>query len=787
MNIDAKTFQDLGFEETLQSIRAYALSSEGADAISGKHLLFEKREVAERQTVVDDLSYIASKGINAQLEAFPDISATMDALEEGMVQVLPGEEIYDIAVYLRSASLLKSFTQTRDNDFMENPAYSLLEPYPAILDKLRNSIFDVLQSPGKVKDSHPAIRALKKEIEKKRGERASFTSQFCTANSGLINGESAVMRDMRIVIPVKNECRSEVNGFIHSSSSSGQTVFIEPFRLVELNNAVAYAQQQIEVEIAKILGELTSLVKAAEGELRLLRRQVAKADMLLAFSRWAAVNNCCRTNLDGETLYLLNARHPLLKKSAVPITLKLEDTTKALVLSGPNAGGKTVTIKTVGLFVLLNQLAGYIPAAEGSSLPVFKNVISDIGDEQSIQNALSTFSAHMKRIAYMMDCADSETLLIMDELGSGTDPVEGAAIARAVMEYSVRHAGLTLVTSHHDILKQYAYAASSVQNASMEFDEKTFLPTFRVITGIPGTSHAIDTAKRMKMSPEVIKLAQGYMSAEALEISNIIKGLEQRRIEADKREAELRVLENELKLKLKETDELSKRLTKEEFRLAKEGIADLETFRHEASSQLENLVKEIRTGEISREKIKKKQDYIEGLKAKEADAKKANDKRKADIIAREIAEKDQHVEFKEGMEVLCGPSKREGVIEKPAGKGRWTVMIGNMRMNVDESKLSLPRRSAEKSYSLAYSLNVPAPKPVMDLRGYTLAEALEAIDRQIESCLVHTLLSFSIIHGFGDGILSKGIHAYFRTNRFVKNYYYAAPEDGGQGKTYVEL
>ncbi|MBQ2528027.1 MAG: Smr/MutS family protein, partial [Spirochaetales bacterium] len=497
-------------------------------------------------------------------------------------------------------------------------------------------------------------------------------------------------------------------------------------------------------------------------------------------------------SVDGDySCNLIHARHPLLGAKCVPIDLSVPSGIKAVVLTGPNAGGKTVTMKTVGLFSLLNQICGYIPASDGSSLALFDRVFTDIGDDQSIENHLSTFSGHMKSIGFILRTMTKDSLVILDELGSGTDPQEGAALARSVLEFCTKKSSLTLTTSHHGVLKQYAYGSAIVLNASMEFDEKTLEPTFRVIEGLPGESHAIDTARRMRLPKSVTQAAQKYLGQEAVKISSIIRNLEVLRRDAEAKNAELerrlRALENNENHIEKER----RRLQAYENRLKKQRLNEFDDFVRSSRRDVEQLVAELREGEITREKTLKMKGLFNDLQAKEEELKTEIELEAEELDAKQLEEDNSQkdsVELKVGMDVLCGPSKREGTVVKAMGKGKWQVAIGTMKFTFKETDLTVPRRSSTvRSYSFEQGTKAPSPKLVLDLRGYRLLEALDAIDSQIEACCVHNLKSFSIIHGYGDGILSTGIHKHLSQNDLVGSYKFALPDDGGQGKTYVTL
>jgi DNA mismatch repair protein MutS2 len=791
--MDERTIQDLQFETILHELEDLCLSEEGRLSLRTQPFLLDRAQLGERQDLVEDLIALYSFGKETP-QPFPPISEALAELRKPGGR-LDGESLFLVARYLESANAFTTFCRmvrttsgaSADHDSF-GPAYTLFEAFDSSLGLLARRILDTLDAPGVVKPTHPAIMRLTREVEQKRAQRQAYSAEFLRSRTEVSAAKEPVFRDGRVVLPVRSDQRSGIEGFVHSSSSSGATVFVEPYRLVDLNNQVIMAQQQIQMEIARILSELSQLVKADLGALELLSARVAWADTLHARCRYAMRHRCTRPLVSEDgSLRLLQARHPLLRERAVPITMELDHTIKAVVISGPNAGGKTVTIKTVGLFVLMHQFLYLIPAAEGSVLPIFRAVHTDIGDEQSIEESLSTFSAHMRNIGRILGSCDSDSLLILDELGSGTDPIEGSALARAILEYCVDRAALTLVTSHHSVLKQYAYAHEHLINASMEFDGETHEPTFRIIAGLPGESHALDTARRMNLPEQVLAQATGYLGSEMVEISTIIRGLEEKRREAEMREKAMAARERTLQEQARLIDLKNLQLKQQEQLLRNEQIGDLSRFISEKRSELENLVAELREGEITREKTKKVKEFMASMELR-----KEHSERKARQVEQTVREKERRepLELSVGMDVLAGPHKREGRIVRREKNGMWLVAIGPMKFPMEErdlKPLGRKRQQEHRKVSISYEAGAVAPRPTVDVRGLTLEQALEVVKTQVEGALVHSVSGFSIIHGMGDGILARGIHAYLGREKGVASYYFARPEDGGHGKTYVEF
>lgn len=783
--MNTKSIEELGFFQVLSLIQGYSLSCEGKQQLKQMGFLTDSESLLIRQEKVSAFLYLLARPQFDLPLSFVSIEESLKKLSDIRL-ALEGNELVELASYIRSSQSLASFTQTIVEDGKALPAIEDLmgEGLDVELKSLAAEIDHVLDASGQVRESHPILLRLRREVERTKNDRSRYCRDFIHSNPTSVQSDQSALRDGRLVIPVRNDHRSEVQGFVNSASASGNTVFMEPYSLVELNNSVVMAENQIQIEIAKILRQLNDAARKQRIPLSELSERVAVTDSFYSLARFAQQWHCCATDLKNQELTLINARHPLLGKNAVPIDFSISAEVRSVVVSGPNAGGKTVTIKTVALLSLLNQFCGYIPAKDGSSIPLFDDIFTDIGDEQSIDNALSTFSGHMKQVGYILHHLSKRSLVILDELGSGTDPVEGSALARSILEYCLDKGALTLVTSHHGVLKQFAYAKTEVVNASMEFNEKSHLPTFRVIQGLPGESHALDTARMMKLPQTVLANAEAYLGSEAVQIGTIIKDLEAKRRELELQKKEMNDRYLQLQREVKEVQLKELKLKQEKNQLRNEQNTELARFMREKRKELENLVADVRSGELTREKTKNVKQFVNDLEQKVKDQEQLIEQQEEELLA--AVDDNAPRIFETGMDVLCGSAKREGRILSSAGKGRWLVALGSMRMTLKEKELSIPKRQ-HHAVSVVYHSSAPEPKLTLDVRGMNLSEALSALDGQIESALVHGMSMFSIIHGYGDGILSRGIGTYLKESSSVKDFRFALPEDGGMGKTYVML
>ncbi|HPZ15608.1 MAG TPA: Smr/MutS family protein [Sphaerochaeta sp.] len=778
-----KSIEALGFDAILTRIQSQCRSQEGRSYLALLPFISERDPLRERQALIGEC--IALLGLGATYQTFVSIDQVLEELDEPTAAI-GGEALVALSSYIEAAHTLFEVVHATTGEGREfDRASRLMGPaFSQALLELSEAITGDLDESGEVRTTHPALVRLYREIEAKRGRRSQYCRQYIRDHGDVVQADQEALRDGRLVIPIKRDAHSQVGGFVSSHSGSGSTLFMEPFALVEMNNAVVMAQNQILIEVAKILASLAAKARLVRADLRALQQLVGQSDGTMAIARWIIDVGATPTNLESSRLNLIAARHPLLGSKAVPITLTLDEGVRAVVFSGPNAGGKTVSIKTVGLFALINQFTGHVPAQGGSSLPLFDQVYCDIGDEQSIDDELSTFSGHMKQIASILREAGSDSLILLDELGSGTDPVEGSAIAQSILEYAHTRACLTLVTSHHSLLKQYAYAKKEIINASMAFDERSLEPTFTIVVGLSGESHGLDMARSMGLPPSVIAQAETLLGSEQLQLSAIIKDLEGRRIaleEEGKRLERRRIaLHGEIKgVQLKEL-----RLNQQLAQLKAGQLTSLERFTREKRRELEALVADLRRGGAEQDESGRIKEALSSL----TDRIQAEEKELASLeeAIEERTPKATPVNYEVGMDVLCGPTKREGRILKKLGKGRYQVAIDAMKMTLKASDLT-PAKGGEQTVSVSYQSSAAEPKLVLDVRGLTLEEALSQVALQIEAALVHGMESFSIIHGYGDGILSRGIGKYLKAQRAVKDYRFAMPEDGGMGKTYVML
>ena len=757
--IDERTVRDTELDKVLESVRSLALSPEGRDAITPARLTCDADEIERRSDRIG--KYISLLGGESP-EAFPSVSHIFSYAEHTHAD-LDGPDIHKAGEFLSSYASMLSFIGEKER--MDPELLSLSE-----------NILSSIDIEGEVYENHPRLLPLIQKREEAKNERMRFSSSYMKSNRAIIQQSEPLYRNERIVIPIRSDHKTG-GVYVAGTSSSGSTLFAEPFELVALNNDVVIAEERIRAEKAKIRHELSASVRAVLDRMKTMLAEVVDFDFHYAFALWARRTESSHP-LCGTTLSLKNARHPLLGKNAVPISMELLPETRAVVLSGANAGGKTVTMKTVALLSLLYQMSGYVPASRDSVFPVFSSFYADIGDGQSILDAASTFSSHMKNIAYIARHADRNSLVILDELGSGTDPEEGSALSVSILRYLSARAGLTFITSHYSAVKSFAYSEPGMLNASMEFNERSGLPTYRVLEGIPGDSHALATASRMNMPREIIEEASSALRGGDATSASIIKALLSKQRTMDRKISELAAAKRAEAEKEAILAEKERELERREMELRRGGVKEIDDYLHQSRRELENLISDISTGRLTKEKTKKAKAFMESVARKKAEE-------EAKITEEEDEEESES--FSPGDEVLCGSAKTPGRVVSVSGSQLSVSLENGLRLTIRSSMARHRKTGGENKAQVSYVPGSRKAEYNMDLRGLTLEEALRRIDDQIEAALLSSLSSFSIIHGYGDGILQRGIHEYLKKRKEVADYRFARPEDGGMGKTYVTL
>lgn len=839
--MDKKTLTELDFYRIRDEISAFCVSEESAFVMKNLEPSGNPDEIKMRKSLSSEWAKFLSSNRPLPLESWPQIYNILKSMKVQGFQA-DIKEIYALGRFCKSVSKVKNAVFESEDEFSLKSLPLLCGKMPS-LDSAENEIFKIITNDGELRDL-PELRVVREKIaslnQKIKGIMHSFTSN--QKYSAILESNVPVLRGGRQVLAVKSGKRSSIPGIIHEVSQTGQTVFIEPEESVICSNELLEAEAELDSLIRKILLSLTEKLRPFISDFLSSLKIMEKLDIALASSRWGKELNCVwalDSENENEPLFILKARHPLLREKAVPIDVRFVEGKRVLIITGSNTGGKTVTLKTIALFAMLNQTGFPIPADEGTRLPFFTKIYADIGDDQNLDESLSTFSGHMKNIAKAIMNADENTLVLLDELGSGTDPEEGAAISMAVLDKLIEKKSFVLITTHQGVIKNYGYTHSECINASVEFNDESLSPTYHLLMGVPGESHALEIAKKSGLPNEIVSKAKEYIVSEKTNVSALIKGLTEKHLELDKSLSEIEEKENSLSEKLFKIEKRTNELDKRELELKQGYQKESEEFLRESRKKLENLVRVLKEGEVTREKtlgvrkyisdlenaVQKNEEALEkedervflsDLKIQEEEKKRVSHKKTkakkrlsnsealknavpftkegAKINATDKASyKTNEIfpSFKVGADVIDKKTKREGTIVSSEGKGKWGVQFGAIKITMRETDLTLAsKKNANPSVSYEVSSDsAGSEKPLFELRllGLRAEEAIRALEHQIDLCVIHNFKSFSVIHGKGTGVLQQAVQDYLSNCSSVKDFKFAPPEDGGFGKTYVTL
>lgn len=752
---------EIELDKVLSLISSYSLFPETKPYFSFDLFSSEQDEIFKRRKRVG--RYISFLEGEREISSFPPVADILSELEDNQID-LSGDKIYILASFLKSYVKLLEFDEREAEINDEWLALS-------------GEVFSTLDVDGNVLPDHPLLKELRRELDEKKRKRREYTSSFIRENEDLVMSSTPSFHSGRMLFQIKSMYRNKVPGYVEGESGSGKALYIEPFQLVDLNNDVSLAEARIENRIRKILRDFSVRMKSLLPSLRSMRRDVISFDLYYSFAAYMKKmkGKACAIS---DVVSIVRGRHPLLSEP-VPIDLKIKKGVKGVVLSGANAGGKTVSMKTLALLAALNQISGYSLLDEKSSLPVFSSILADIGDGQSIFDDESTFSAHMEKIRVISDLVDDDSLVILDELSSGTDPEEGSALALSILTYLKEHSRLVVVTSHYSSLKERAYADETLMNASMSFDEDNGKPTFSIIPDVPGESHALSTAKRKKLPEKIINDAYENLKGKKGSVASLISKLmdEKRELESliSLQKEELRKVSDERKKLEEERDKVKRR----ELELDRTSLDEYSKLLREGRREVESIIKGFSGGK-NREEAKIHRERLSELSEKEKEE-------RARLDASDVEEKR---DFSVGEIVLCGKMRKSGRILKKEKKNMFLVLLdGGVKMTI-KGKDMVRKEEKDKGKKVLYDISSFSRESAsysLDLRGKTLEEAKEALSEEIDSALLSSLKRFEVIHGYGDGILMRGLHEYLKKRPEVVSYRFANPEDGGMGKTYVDL
>ena len=783
MNLDK-----LEFYKIIETLEAYAKSDIGKRKIKALKPSFDVGEVASLQLQTSEAVKMIHQYGNPPIDSFADISLHFKKLESN--GILSIKEILDFAHILKMSRELSSFfeeaTKNMSTSFYTlSPLFTQLFTHYDLEKEILIKIVDENTIDDNASPSLYSIRKAQQNLERAIKDKLNHFLHSATY-SKYLQEPVVTIRDNRYVIPVKDEYRSQISGFVHDISSSGSTVFIEPTSVFDMNNEINTLKIKEGIEIEKILATLTNKLAGIRNALENNVSLLGEIDLLFAKANYGiAINGISPTINHTKEFNLIKAKHPFIAKDkVVPIDISLGKDFTTLVITGPNTGGKTVALKTVGLLHLMAYTGLMIPTHENSSIYVFDHIFADMGDEQSIAESLSTFSGHMKHLIEITQISTCQSLILLDELGSGTDPIEGSALAISLLEYFHTLGSLCIATTHYQEIKNYALTHEKYQNASVEFDVENLRPTYHLILGIPGKSNAFAISEKLGLNKKILDKATSLINSNDTKIEDVLKNIydqhKQIQLEKEKIEANLKEIEK-LKQELQKDNTAVKNKEKEIIENAKiEAREILLEAKDEATriiremhiiSQRTNSMKELHN---LRNELNDVLHHVNQFETQESN----NSSLTAD-------------DFPAGTKVLITDINQRGIVNGQVKNNIVQVQVGNTKLNVDISNLSIDTsNSKETETKHTFSTTHLKPKNIsseLNIIGLTVDEALPIVDKFLDDCSLSSLDKVHIIHGKGTGKLRQSIHTYLKKHPHVKNFRLGTFGEGEMGVTIVEL
>lgn len=774
--MNERTINTLEFNKILSQLSAFAESGKTKKAITADIVSTDLEEVLQMINEVDDASTMLRYRA-VELGGITDIKRHVRRAEIG--SMLGVAELNEIRTILSRKHALNAVF----NDFEEDEV--MLPNLPVYINGLPDIHFlyrritETIDESQVLDHASEALLRIRRKIKSEEGRIRDRLNDIIRGGSQKKLSDSLItMRNNRYVVPVKVEHQGEFNGIVHDMSSSGQTVYMEPMAVVQMTNQIQRLREEEQSEVERILYQLSSEVAEVSEELCMTDDALHHIDMVFAKAKYGAkIRGSKPEVMASGGIYLPAAFHPLIPgDEVVKNDIEMDEETLAVIITGPNTGGKTVTIKTIGLSVLMAQAGIPVPARDGSRLRLFEKVYSDIGDEQSIEQSLSTFSSHMTNITGILEEADDNSLVLLDELGAGTDPEEGAALAISILEYLLDKHTTVVATTHYPQLKSFSYTREDTVNASVEFDVETLSPTYRLLMGIPGKSNAFEISNKLGLDSTVIDRARKLAGRDSTDVNDMISALERHTKTAQDNERETHELlreserlHNELKSYMNDHEAYKEKLRKEAREKANRVIKDAEAKADDIIRTLEDMKKlgaDIQEHELIDQKKALSDSY-----------------QQEDIRKKERAEKIEQISPGDEVDVLSYGQKGEVIEVKDDS---ITVQMGIIKMKVGKDEVK--RRKKEKQQrTVSRRIGKSPVKRELDLRGERYEEAIQKLDRYLDQVILSNYNEVEIIHGKGTGALQKGVQQFLKSHSKVKSFRGGMPSEGGFGVTIVEM
>ena len=779
----------LEYDKIKNILREYVISTLAEEKILEMRPFDDIDLVKRLQQETSEGVALLKAGINLPLSGIRDIRNGLSLAKMGAI-LSPGQ-LLEIASTLRTSRLVKALWREKKLEGINiiDDIVNCLHSFQSLEEKIEKAI---ISEDEIADDASPKLssirrqkRVLAQNIKNKLNEIISSPNYQKVLQEAIVT-----VRQDRYVVPVKQEFKGSIPGVIHDQSASGATLYIEPMAVVQMNNELRQLELEEDREIERILRDFSGKVQENHDPILDTLYNLAQLDFIMAKAGYSLdINGVEPIFNDRGYINISRGRHPLLKGHVVPLDVYLGDKFNILIITGPNTGGKTVALKTVGLFALMAQSGLHLPAGEGTELSVFKEVFADIGDEQSIEQSLSTFSSHMKNIKEIVDLASEECLVILDELGAGTDPTEGAALAMAILSYLYDKGSKVLASTHYSELKSFAFSKEGLENASMEFDVKTLSPTYKLTIGLPGKSNAFEIAARLGLREEVISLGKSLMADESLRMEDMLTHIEEEKSKAEEEREKLLAAKKEYEKKLAKLEEERKKIRLKQERIIEKAKETarlmLNKIQREAEEIIDNL-KDAETADQASMRDKAVQRAREWLKKADEGLQDS----KGSLVQK--ARTGHRRPLKAGQKVKIAGLNQEGyILSIDDSTKEAQVQVGIMKINLPLASLvPVEEEAAETEKNRFASIVMTKAREIsteLDLRGLTVEEAFMKVDSYLDDAKLAGMKTVVLIHGKGTGALRRGINEMLKKRSDIKSFRLGNIDEGGSGVTVVEL
>lgn len=778
--MNERTLKVLEYPKIIELLSQEAATIVGREQTKGITPLIDMNQVQRLQDETDEAMHVLRQDKTVPFSNIVDITSSLHRSDIG--SMLNVEECMQVAQVLYCGRRVKQFIDELEED-AELLQSVLVDLVP--LRHLEKEITLKMDDYGEiVDDASPRLKSIRQSIRSYESRIRERLNNLTKTKSKMLSDTIVTIRNNRYVLPVKHEYRTAIGGIVHDQSSSGQTLFMEPRAIIELNNELQQAAVKEKQEIDIILQKLTESISEHTDQLRVNLSLIASIDCIFARAHLAKKMKAAKPTLnDRGIIDIKQARHPLIPHDEVVANdVEIGDGFHAIVITGPNTGGKTVTLKMIGLCTLMAQSGLQVPALDGCELAIFEKVFADIGDEQSIEQNLSTFSSHMTNIVQIMENVDEKSLVLFDELGAGTDPQEGAALAMSLLDEVISREARVVATTHYPELKAYGYNRSSVMNASVEFDVETLRPTYRLLMGVPGRSNAFEISERLGLNETIIQQAKEYVGVDSKNVEAMIAALEESKKRAEKELLLAEDIRNE-------SEDIHSTLEEEwqEFKSKRD------TMYKNAEEKAEDALRQAREeAQIIVDEVRSMRDKTNWKEHEWIEARKMLEEAQPDLVKEtpsEEQELDTQTPLEVGDEIKHRSLQQTGeIIEK--NNNEFVVQIGMMKLTAKANELMFIGKQKEKHEPVSHVLKTNTSRSVkteLDLRGKRYEDAMSDVEKYIDDALVQGYGRVTIIHGKGTGALRKGVDQLLRTHPSVKSYRLAAQNEGGSGATIIEL